>query len=100
VHRIDNERHRSEAHPLAQLLNSSTSTQQRRRRGIKGGGGKLGLGFRRLSGLSVWARVEEVLGWRPAINSPGRTLGVRATHGEACTGQTWAAAAESGAGTA
>jgi hypothetical protein len=41
------------------------------------------------------ARVEEVLGWRPTINSPGRTLGARATHGEACTGRTRAAAAES-----
>jgi hypothetical protein len=38
------------------------------------------------------ARVGEVPGWRRALNSPGGLLGVRATHGEACSRRTRAAA--------
>jgi hypothetical protein len=39
VHELDNKRHWSEAHLLAQLLSGFTTTKQRRRREVDGGGG-------------------------------------------------------------
>jgi hypothetical protein len=58
-----------------------TATRQRRRRGFNGGGGNLGFQVPAHEGLAARARLEEFQGRRPAINSLGRTLGVRATHG-------------------
>jgi hypothetical protein len=65
-----------------------TTTRQRRWRGFNCGGGNLGFRVPVHEGLAARARVEEVQGRRPAINSPGGFLGVRAMRGDTCLGRT------------
>jgi hypothetical protein len=91
VHGTDNKRRRRAPHLLAQLRKFSLTARQRRSRGLDGGG-ELELGFRQgaaqeAAGDGCSGRASR--GRRRLIKAWG---GVRATHGEACSRRTRAAA--------